>query len=124
MNTRTTRNLYEASLQRIISKKEPGEPQKTEYQRVDKNQFKKDMAVWKQRSRTAFAQDRLKKKGAVPTKNGKKMFEQFIREATAASGKLNLRQVDIDDAELKNIYNAASQLDYKRWLIWILDEYK
>jgi len=123
MTTFTTRSLYETSLQQIISKKEPGEPIKTEYPKVDKNQFKKDMATWKQRNRTASAQARLKKKGAVPTKNGRKMFEQFMETATAASNKLNPKQIDIDDAELRNIYNAASQLDYRRWLIWITDEY-
>ena len=29
-----------------------------------------------------------------------------------------------NDADLRNIYNAATQLNYQRWLIWIMDEYK
>jgi hypothetical protein len=34
------------------------------------------------------------------------------------------QQTNIDDADLRNIYNAATQLDYSTWLIWIMDEYK
>jgi len=108
----------EDTLSRIISKREPGEPRKTEYLKVDKKQFDKDMKVWKQRSQQALARDRLKKKGAVPTKSGKKLFEEFCREA------YKNKKENIDDADLRNIYNAATQLEYDDWLLWIIDEYQ
>jgi hypothetical protein len=108
----------EDTLSRIISKREPGEPRKTEYLKVDKKQFDKDMKVWKQRSQQALARDRLKKKGAVPTKSGKKLFEEFCREA------YKNKKENIDDADLRNIYNAATQLEYDDWLWWIIDEYQ
>ena len=111
----------EDTLNRIVSKKEPFEPKRTEYLKVDKKQFDKDMKVWKQRSQQALARDRLKRKGAVPTKSGKKLFEDFMRDMREATG--NAKQQNIDDADLRNIYNSATQLDYRRWLIWITDEY-
>ena len=108
----------EDTLSRIISKREPGEPKKTEYPKIDKKQFDKDMKVWKQRSQQALARDRLKKKGAVPTKSGKKLFEEFCREA------YKNKKENIYDADLRNIYNAATQLEYDDWLWWITDEYQ
>ena len=111
----------EDTLNRIVSKHEPYEPKKTEYLKVDKKQFDKDMKVWKQRSQQALSRDRLKRKGAVPTKSGKKLFEDFMRDMREATE--NTKQQNIDDADLRNIYNAATQLDYRRWLIWITDEY-
>ena len=111
----------EDTLNKIVSKREPFEPKRTEYLKVDKKQFDKDMKVWKQRSQQALSRDRLKRKGAVPTKSGKKLFEDFMRDMREATG--NAKQQNIDDADLRNIYNAATQLDYRRWLIWITDEY-
>lgn len=108
----------EDTLNKIVSKREPFEPRKTEYLKVDKKQFDKDMKVWKQRSQQALSRDRLKKKGAVPTKSGKKLFEEFCREA------YKNKKETIDDADLRNIYNAATQLEYDDWLWWIIDEYQ
>ena len=102
---------------------EPTEPTKTQYPKVDKKQYDKDMEFWKSRNRTAVAQNRLKKRGDeyVPKKSGKKMFEDFMRDMREATA--STKQQNIDDADLRNIYNAATQLDYRRWLIWIADEY-
>jgi hypothetical protein len=111
----------EDTLNRIVSKREPGEPRKTEYLKVDKKQFDKDMKVWKQRSQQASARERLKRKGAVPTKSGKKLFEDFMREARKATG--DTKQTNIDDADMKNIYNAARSLDYDKWIWFVNDEY-
>lgn len=108
----------EDTLSRIISKREPGEPRKTEYPKIDKKQFDKDIKVWKQRSQQALSRERLKRKGAVPTKSGKKLFEEFCREA------YKNKKENIDDADLRNIYNAATQLEYDDWLWWIIDEYQ
>jgi hypothetical protein len=111
----------EDTLNRVLSKKEPGEPRKTEYLKVDKKKFAKDLEFWSKRNNQAAARERLKRKGAVPTKSGKKLFEEFMRDMREATG--NSKQQNIDDADLRNIYNAATQLDYRRWLIWITDEY-
>lgn len=116
--------LYDArvSLNRIASKHEPFEPKKTEYLKVDKKQFDKDMKVWKQRSRTALAQDRLKKKGDayVPKQSGKKMFEEFMRDMREATGEEKKR---FDDADMRNIFNAAQNLSYEKWIWFVNDEY-
>ena len=106
------------TLNRIVSKREPGEPKRTEYLKVDKDKFNKDMETWKRINQQASARERLKRKGAVPTKSGKKLFEDFFREA------YNNRTADnLNDADLRNIYNASTQLDYDKWLWWIMDEY-
>jgi hypothetical protein len=113
----------EDALSRIISKREPSEPRKTEYLKVDKKQFAKDLEFWKKRNQQASARERLKRKGAVPIKKttGGKLFEDFMSDMREATG--TNKQQNIDNAELRNIYNAATQLDYRRWLIWITDEY-
>ena len=108
------------TLQKVVSKHEPGEPKRTEYLKVDKDKFNKDMEFWKKINQQASARERLKRKGAVPTKSGKRLFEDFCKEAY----KNRTQQTNIDDSDLRNIYNAATQLDYERWLIWIMDEYK
>jgi hypothetical protein len=116
--------LYDArvSLNRIASKHEPFEPKKTEYLKVDKKQFDKDMKVWRQRSRTALAQGRLKKKGDayVPKKSGKKMFEEFMRDMREAIGEGKKR---FDDSDMRNIFNAAQHLSYEKWIWFVNDEY-
>jgi len=63
------------SLSSIASKREVGEPTKTEYQKVDKTKFDKDMEFWKQQNRKGTAQSRMRHKGNVPKKDGKPMFE-------------------------------------------------
>jgi len=110
----------ENTLQRILSKHEPGEPRKTKYLKVDKDKFAKDMEFWNKKNQQASARERLKRKGAVPTKSGKRLFEDFCKEAY----KNRTQTKSINDADLRNIYNAATQLDYDKWLWWIMDEYK
>jgi len=63
------------SLSSITSKREQGEPTRTQYQKVDKTKFDKDMEFWKQQNRKGTAQSRLRHKGNVPKKDGKPMFE-------------------------------------------------
>ena len=100
---------------------EPTEPTKTQYPKVDKKQYDKDMEFWKSRNRTAVAQNRLKKRGDeyVPKKSGKKMFECFISEATKHRNNQEL----INDEDLRNIYNSASQLPYHKWVWFVANEY-
>lgn len=75
-----------------------------------------------QKKKAAAGRARLKSKGAVPVKatTGKKLFEIFLQEARGYKKKQEI----IDDADLRNIYNAARALDdYEKWLWWVADEY-
>jgi len=114
----------EDTLARVVSKREPGEPIKTEYPKVDKKQYDNDMKVWRQRSRTAIAQDRLKKKGDtyIPKKSGRKMFEEFIRDCKNRGYIKETRDM-ITDEKMRNIYNAAQHLEYDDWIWFVNDEY-
>jgi len=76
------------------------------------------MKVWKQRSQQAMAKERLKRKGAVPTKAGKRLFEDFMKEANAARG---VKKKERDHARLKQVYLAARALEYDKWIIFITE---
>ena len=54
---------------------EPGEPRRTEYLKIAPDALRKQKQ-WD-------ARQRLKRKDAVPTRQGKKLFEQFMKEANA-----------------------------------------
>lgn len=69
------RKYGKTSLNSITSKREPGEPTKTEYLSVDKKKYDKDMEFWKNQSRKGSAQHRMRHKGNIPKKDGKPMFE-------------------------------------------------
>jgi len=109
----------EDTLNRIASKREPFEPKRTEYPKVDKKQFAKDLEFWKKRNQQSSARERLKKKNAVPVRaaSGKKLFEEFCREAYRD------RKQNIDDADMRNIYNSANSLSYEKWIWFVNDEY-
>jgi len=66
---------------------EPTEPRKTQYLRVDKKAYDAYMKVWKQRSQQALSKERLKRKGAVPVKAGKRLFEDFMKDTNRASAR-------------------------------------
>lgn len=100
-----------------VPRDEPTEPQKTQHLKVDKKQFAKDMEFWRKRNQQSAARERLKKKGAIPTKSGRRLFEDFCREA------YNNRKQNIDDADMRNIYNAAQHLSYNQWIWFVNDEY-
>lgn len=108
----------ESTLSRIASKHEPGEPKRTEYLKVDKDKFNKSMEFWKKQNQQSAARERLKKKGAVPTKSGRRLFEDFCREA------YKNRKQNIDDADMRNIFNAANHLSYEQWIWFVNDEYE
>ena len=95
---------------------EPGEPKKTEYLTIDPGALR--------RQKQWDARQRLKKKDAVPTKQGKKLFDQFMKEANAyrsknVSKKTAMCPRDLD--ALENLYNAASSLTFQQWLILVAD---
>ena len=86
---------------------EPGEPRKTEYLTIDPDALRKQ--------RQWDARQRLKKKGAVPTKQGKKLFDEFMKEAIQyRPTKKHLRVSTIDIKDLRNLYNSASVLEFDK----------
>ncbi len=95
---------------------EPGEPKKTEYLTIDPGALRKQKQ-WD-------ARQRLKSKGAVPTKQGKKLFDQFMKEANTFRSKSISKKskTGIKDLDaLENLYNAASGLTFQQWLILVAD---
>ena len=93
---------------------EPGEPRKTEYLKIAPDALRKQKQ-WD-------ARQRLKRKDAVPTKQGKKLFDEFMREARShqlISPKSKVRCKNPD--ELKNLYNAAHALEFEKCTIFMND---
>jgi uncharacterized protein YbaP (TraB family) len=95
---------------------EPGEPRKTEYLKIAPDALRKQKQ-WD-------ARQRLKKKDAVPTRQGKKLFDEFMREANTGRNPTVLNQLkgrskDLND--LLNLYNASSALDFEQWLAFLKD---
>ena len=92
---------------------EPGEPRKTEYLKIAPDALKKQKQ-WD-------ARQRLKKKGAVPTKQGRKLFDEFMKEARRhcpINARLTVSSKDLED--LNNLYNAANALEFDKWKIFAI----
>ena len=95
---------------------EPGESRKTEVLKIAPDALRKQKQ-WD-------ARQRLKGKGAVPTKQGKKLFDQFMKEANTFRSKSISKKskTGIKDLDaLENLYNAASGLTFQQWLILVAD---
>jgi len=99
---------------------EPTEPIKTQYLKVDKKSYDADMKVWKQRNQSAMGKERLKRKGAVPVKAGKKLFEDFMLEAAAATGKQNTQELKSSE-KARQIYLSARSLEYDKWVLFVAE---
>ena len=93
------------------------EPDEAEQLRQSDRIRKHILAKQQQASR-----ERLKSKGVVPTKQGKKLFDEFIKEANAhrpSRGKTRINTRDLND--LQNAFNAASALEFDKWVIFMND---
>ena len=93
---------------------EPGEPRRTEYLKIAPDALRKQKQ-WD-------ARQRLKRKDAVPTRQGKKLFDEFMKEAKEyhpMSERQKVRSKDLED--LKNLYNAAHALEFDKWIIFLQD---
>jgi len=71
-----------------------------------------------QKRRAAASRERMKSKGSVPTKGGKKLFDEFMLEANAARG---VKTKERDHARLKQVYLAARALEYDKWVMFITE---
>ena len=90
---------------------EPGEPRRTEYLKIAPSALKKQKE-WD-------ARQRLKKQGKVPTKAGKRLFEDFMKDADKASGKMSKKEMD---KKAEQIYLAARALDdFDKWILFVTE---
>jgi len=70
--------------------------------------------------KAAASRERLKSKGAVPVKAGKRLFEDFMEEANSRTGK-KTKENDRDHKRLKQVYLAARALEYDKWVMFITE---
>jgi len=87
---------------------EPGEPRRTEYLKIAPSALKKQKE-WD-------ARQRLKKQGKVPTKAGRRLFEEFMKDADKASGKMSRKEMD---KKAEQIYLAARSLEFDKWVMFV-----
>ena len=67
--------------------------------------------------RQKASRERLKQQGAVPTKNGKKLFDEFMKEASQYRLAQTISTQRSDGLDLmQNLYNASSALDFQQWM--------
>ena len=112
------RTLYDSSYRTATGHwKRRDKPDEAEQLRQSDRIRKHLLAKQQQASR-----ERLKSKGVVPTKQGKKLFDEFIKEANAhrpSRGRTHIITRDLID--LQNAYNAASVLEFDKWVIFMND---
>ena len=111
--------LYDSSYRTVAGHwKQRDEPDEAEqYRQSDRIQ------QMLQARRQQASRDRLKSKGAVPIKQGKKLFDAFVIEARShhpPNTTPTLTKRDIKT--LRNLYNAATSLEFDKWLILVADE--
>jgi hypothetical protein len=67
--------------------------------------------------RQKASRERLKTKNAVPTKKGRKLFDEFMKEATQYRPSKKQSKLSAKDLkDLRNLYNAASVLEFDKWV--------
>lgn len=74
--------------------------------------------------RQKASRDRLKQKpGGVPVRSdGKKLFDEFMREAYSRRPPQVVKKKMSKDLEvLRNIYNAAYALEFEKWMVFAND---
>jgi len=110
--------LYDSSYKTAAGHwKQRDEPDEAEQLRQS-DRIRKHLLARQQKA----SRERLKTKNAVPTKQGKKLFEQFMQEAQtyrSSTKESKFHRRDLDDME--NIYNAAIALEFDQWVIFVSD---
>lgn len=72
-----------------------------------------------QKQKAADARNRLKSQNKVPTrKDGRKVFEEFYREASQRSCHDKIKSLIMRD-----IYGAAQHSSFDDWSLWLKDQY-
>ena len=109
------------NLQRIVSKREPGEPVRTQRLKLDpsvQKQYDADRKKGRDDIRKKSAQYRLKSKDKVPTKGGKKMFEEFMRILKEQN---EARTSKSDLEYMEQVYLSARALNFDKWILFITE---
>lgn len=117
-NDAINRTLYDSSYKTASGHwKRSDEPDEAE-------QFRQSDRIQQmlQSKRQQASRERLKRKpGGVPMKSGRKLFDEFMREAYSLRSPQAVKKKMSKDLEvLRNIYNAAYALEFEKWLELIL----
>jgi len=86
----------------------------------EREQLRQADAIHKrqQQRKAAASRERLKAANKVPTKAGKRLFEDFMKDANRASGK---KQVIRNREDLQQVYLSARALPFDKWLVFITE---
>ena len=79
----------------------------------------------KARRQQQASRERLKQKpGGVPVRpDGKKLFDEFMREAYSRRPPQGVKKMMSKDLTvLKSIYNAAYALEFEKWVLFVTDD--
>jgi len=89
----------------------------------EREQFRQSDAIQKrqQQRKAAVSRERLKATNKVPTKAGKRLFEDFMKEVNSRTGKKTKEEIRMDK-NAKQIYLAARALDdFDAWVMFVTD---
>ena len=68
------------------------------------------------RSEAEAGRDKLKAGNKVPTRAGKKLFEDFMKDCGRVANKTSSTK---SRETMKNIYNASQHLEFDKWLLFV-----
>jgi len=89
----------------------------------EREQFRQSDAIQKrqQQRKAADSRERLKATNKVPTKAGKRLFEDFMEEVNSRTGKKTKDEIRMDE-NAKQVYLAARALDdFDSWGMFVTD---
>lgn len=118
-NDAINRTLYDSSYKTASGHwKRSDEPDEAE-------QFRQSDRIQQmlQSKRQQASRERLKRKpGGVPMKSGRKLFDEFMNEASQyrpqqMQSRISTKALDY----LRNLYNAAYALEFDKWVIFVND---
>ena len=68
------------------------------------------------RSEAEAGREKLKASNKVPTRAGKKLFEDFMKDCGREASKSSSTK---SRETMKNIYNASQHLEFDKWLLFV-----
>jgi hypothetical protein len=118
-NNAINRTLYDSSYKNASGHwKQSDEPDEAEQLR----QSDRIQQMLQSKRQQASRERQKQKPGGVPMKSGRKLFDEFMKEASQyRPQKMQSRFSTKDLAHLRNLYNAASALDFDKWVIFASD---
>lgn len=70
------------------------------------------------RRKAAASREALKNKGAVPTKKGAKLFDEFMKETRFYT---EAKELKMNMENAKQVYLSAQSLDFDKWILFITE---